>query len=86
MLSTDACETLATVRVATVNDRLGLHLPDEADFDTIGGFVFHQFGRIPEVGETIESHDARLEVLAATRRRIDLVRVERLGGPRRHDR
>jgi len=86
MLSADACEALATVRVAAVNDRLGLHLPDEADFDTIGGFVFHQFGRIPDVGETIESHDARLEVLAATRRRIDLVRVERLGAPRRHDR
>jgi CBS domain containing-hemolysin-like protein len=86
MLSGDACEALATVRVATVNDRLGLALPDEEDFDTIGGFVFHQFGRIPEVGETIESHDARLEVLAATRRRIDLVRVERLGSPRRHDR
>ena len=86
MLSADACEALATVRVATVNDRLGLHLPDEEDFDTIGGFVFHRLGRIPDVGETIEAHDARLEVLAATRRRIDLVRVERLGAPRRHDR
>ena len=86
MLSADACEVVAAVRVAVVNERLGLHLPDEADFDTIGGFVFHQFGRIPEVGETIESHDARLEVLAATRRRIDLVRIERLGAARHHDR
>jgi CBS domain containing-hemolysin-like protein len=74
------------VRVAAVNERLGLHLPEEEDFDTIGGFVFHQFGRIPEVGERIESHGARLEVLAASRRRIDLVRVERLGEPPRHDR
>ena len=86
MLSADACEVVAAVRVAVVNERLGLHLPDEADFDTIGGFVFHQFGRIPEVGEAIESHDARLEVLAATRRRIDLVRIDRLGDARRHDR
>ncbi|MFM8986308.1 MAG: hemolysin family protein [Planctomycetia bacterium] len=86
MLSADACEAAATVRVAAVNDRLALHLPDEEDFDTIGGLVFHQFGRIPEVGERIESHGARLEVLAATRRRIDLVRVERLGDSRRHDR
>jgi CBS domain containing-hemolysin-like protein len=86
MLSADACEAVAAVRVAVVNERLGSHLPDEADFDTIGGFVFHQFGRIPEIGETIESHDARLEVLAATRRRIDLVRIERLGAARHHDR
>jgi len=86
MLSADACEVVAAVRIATVNERLGLHLPEEADFDTIGGFVFHQFGRIPEVGEAIEAHDARLEVLAATRRRIDLVRIERVGETQRHDR
>ena len=86
MLSADACEVVAAVRIATVNERLGLHLPDEADFDTIGGFVFHQFGRIPEVGEALEAHDARLEVLAATRRRIDLVRIERIGEAPRHDR
>jgi CBS domain containing-hemolysin-like protein len=79
MTSPDACEALAHVRIAVVNDRLDLHLPEEEDFETIGGFVFHRFGRIPEVGERIESHGASLEVLAATRRRIDLVRVERLG-------
>jgi CBS domain containing-hemolysin-like protein len=79
MTSPDACEALAHVRIAAVNDRLGLDLAEEEGFETIGGFVFHQFGRIPEVGERIESHGAALEVLAATRRRIDLVRVERLG-------
>jgi putative hemolysin len=78
MLSPDACEALAHVRIGAVNERLHLELPEEEDFETIGGFVFHCFGRIPQVGETIESHGVRLEVLAATRRRIDLVRVERL--------
>jgi CBS domain containing-hemolysin-like protein len=78
MMSPTACEALAHVRIATVNERLGIGLPEEEDFETIGGFVFHQFGRIPEVGERIESHGVALEVLAATRRRIDLVRVERL--------
>ncbi|MFM9025671.1 MAG: hemolysin family protein [Planctomycetaceae bacterium] len=78
MLSPDACEALAHVRIGAVNERLALELPEEEDFETIGGFVFHCCGRIPQVGETIESHGARLEVLAATRRRIDLVRVERL--------
>lgn len=81
MLSDTACEALAHVRIAAVNDRLGLALPEEEDFETIGGFVFHQCGRIPQVGETVESHGARLDVLAATRRRIDMVRVERLGPP-----
>ena len=81
MTSPTACEALAHVRIATVNDRLDIHLPEEEDFETIGGFVFHQLGRIAEVGDRIESHGAAVEVLAATRRRIDLVRVERLGTP-----
>jgi CBS domain containing-hemolysin-like protein len=78
VVSPDVCEVLAHVRLAAVNDKLGVELPEEEDFETIGGFVFHQFGRIPAVGERIESHGVRLEVLAATRRRIDLVRVERV--------
>jgi CBS domain containing-hemolysin-like protein len=78
MTSATTCEALAHVRIAAVNARLGLELPEEEDFETIGGFVFHQCGRIPEVGERIESHGVAIEVLAATRRRIDLVRVERL--------
>jgi CBS domain containing-hemolysin-like protein len=86
MLSDTACEALAHVRIATLNDRLNLELPEEEDFETIGGFVFHQFGRIPEVGERIDSHGARLEVLAATRRRIDMVRIERLGDAASHGR
>ena len=77
-VSPDVCEVLAHVPVTRLNERMHVSLPEEAGYETIGGFVFHQFGRIPEVGERIESHGAALEVLAATRRRIDLVRVERL--------
>ena len=78
MLSDHAGEVLAHVRIAEVNRRLGVALPEGEDFDTVGGFVFHECGRIPEIGTRMESHGARLEVLAVTRRRIDLVRVERL--------
>jgi CBS domain containing-hemolysin-like protein len=82
LVSPDACEVLAHVPVARVNERMGLSLPEEAGYETIGGFVFHQCGRIPEVGEKIRSHGAIVEVLAATRRRIDLIRIERLGEER----
>lgn len=71
-------EVLGHVRIADLNERLGVRLPEEADFETVGGFVFHEFGRIPHVGDTLTTHGVALEVLAATRRRVDLVRVERL--------
>ena len=78
MVSPDVCEAKAQVRIAELNAKMGITLPEEADFETVGGFVFHQCGRIPEVGRRIESHGVALEVLAATGRRIDLVRIERL--------
>jgi len=80
MVTPDICEARAQVRIAEINSRMGISLPEEADFETIGGFIFHQCGRIPEVGRRIESHGVILEVLAATGRRIDLVRIQRLSG------
>ena len=77
-VSDTVCEVLGHVRLDTLNKRFRTHLPEEADYETLGGFVFHEFGRIPHVGDTLTTHGVVIEVLAATRRRIDLVRLERL--------
>lgn len=39
--------------ITEFNDKLNLDLPTD-DFDTIGGFVFDLFGRIPEKDETVK--------------------------------
>jgi CBS domain containing-hemolysin-like protein len=36
----------ARVNLELLNEQLGIELPDD-DFDTLGGFVFHLFGKIP---------------------------------------
>lgn len=77
-VSNDVCETLANISIDDINERMQLSLPEEADFDTIGGFAFHLFGRIPEVGEQIKANGVTLEVLAATGRKIERLRVTRL--------
>jgi CBS domain containing-hemolysin-like protein len=69
-------EALAGVHISEVNERLGLHLPDDEHFDTIGGFVFHQLGRIPRVGEEITYDGVKIKVLEAARRRIHRVAIE----------
>lgn len=78
ILGEGVAEARAQVRLEEVNERLDLQLPEEADFETIGGLVFHLAGRIPSIGEAFESDGVRLQVLGATRRRIDWVRIERL--------
>jgi len=44
------CE--ARAQIDEINETLGIELPDD-DFETLGGFVFELFGRIPETLEKI---------------------------------
>ena len=68
----------ATTHVTDVNEALDLSIPEEADYETLGGFVLAQLGRFPEAGERFERSDAEFEVLAASDRRVLSVRVRRL--------
>ncbi|MDA7978495.1 MAG: hemolysin family protein [Pirellulales bacterium] len=74
-------EALARVHIDEVNDRLGLQLPDDGDFDTIGGFVFSELGRIPDAGDLLMHENVKITVLEATRRRIERVKIEVLNQP-----
>jgi CBS domain containing-hemolysin-like protein len=75
----DVCEALGRAHVDEINEIMGFELPEEGDFDTIGGFVFAEFGRVPTAGESITWRDAvRVTVLEASRRRVNRVRLERV--------
>jgi CBS domain containing-hemolysin-like protein len=75
----DVCEALGRAHVDEINEVMGFELPEEEDFDTIGGFVFAEFGRVPAAGESITWQDAvRVTVLEASRRRVNRVRLERV--------
>jgi len=75
-LEDGVCEALAKVHVDEINERLGLNLPDDGDFDTIGGLVFSQLGHIPVIGEQIAFKNVGITVLEASARRIERVRIE----------
>ena len=80
MIDDSSCEALGRTHVDEINEAMGLKLPEDGDFDTIGGFVFSQLGRIPLPEESLIWQDkVRITVLEASRRRIDRVLVERLG-------
>jgi CBS domain containing-hemolysin-like protein len=75
----DVCEALGRAHIDEINALMGFDLPEDADFDTIGGFVFAEFGRVPAAGESLTWHDSlRVTVLEASRRRVNRVRLERI--------
>jgi len=58
--------------VDQLNHLVGADLP-EGDWDTVGGLIFDNLGRVPEVGEGIESGGVRLVVERMEGRRITRV-------------
>jgi len=71
-------EVDARTSVSELNDELPVKLPEDDDYDTIGGFVFSRLGRIPRVGEEFEHGRLRFKILDAEERRIKRVRIEAL--------
>jgi magnesium and cobalt exporter, CNNM family len=49
------------------------------DFDSIGGLIINELGRIPSVGDNVRVNGISLKVLSVAGRRIKKVRVTKLG-------
>jgi CBS domain containing-hemolysin-like protein len=64
------------VHIDDLNERFNYNLPENEDFDTIGGFVFSELGHVPEVGETLTWQSLRMTVVEADKRRIIKLRIE----------
>ncbi|HYA86804.1 MAG TPA: hemolysin family protein [Nitrospirota bacterium] len=60
-----------------VNELLDTNL-QSTDFNTLGGFVFGLFGRMPKVGEQLRYRHLKLEVLELEGRKISKVKITKL--------
>lgn len=76
VLTPTVAEVDARVHLDDLNERLHYELPEDGEFDTIGGFVFSQLGRVPSVGEVVSWKQLRFTVLTADKRKITRLRIE----------
>jgi magnesium and cobalt transporter len=65
----------ALTRIEDFNEQFGTALDDE-EYDTIGGLVIQQLGRLPRRGETVTLDDVRFTILKADRRRVYTLRAQ----------
>lgn len=63
------------VRVSDLNDELGLRLPEDADYDTVAGWVFANAGRIPGPGDVMHFENVEVKVLQVERTRLQRLRL-----------
>jgi len=56
--------------IQDVNKKLRLRLKEHADFETFGGYILHEIGRIPKKGETINIKRLKITINRKTGQRI----------------
>jgi CBS domain containing-hemolysin-like protein len=78
VLNDTTVEADARLHVDDLSNAIHVPIEDGRDFDSLGGFLCTELGRVPAKGEIIEVLGLRLTVLEANERRIGRVRVERL--------
>ena len=67
----------ARVGLDNFNHILSVNLPDELA-DTLGGFIYGQLGKVPIIGEIVETEQLQLKVTEIADQRIRKVQVTRL--------
>ena len=70
----------ALTRIDEFNEFFSTELSD-ADYDTVGGLVMQELGRLPRRGETLDFAGLRFKVLRGDRRRLHTIEVTRLPTP-----
>jgi putative hemolysin len=62
--------------IKEINKRLGLGIPESADYTTLAGFFLAEFGRIPEEKDVLLYGGRRFIIAKMDKRQVGLVRVE----------
>jgi putative hemolysin len=80
-LSETVAEADARIYLDNLNSRMLLNLPEDAGYDTLGGFISTSMGHIPEKDEHFESHGVRFTVLDAEPNKVNRVKIEVIPQP-----
>jgi magnesium and cobalt transporter len=68
----------ALTRIEDFNEYFECELSDE-EYDTIGGLVMGELGRLPRRGEKVRFGGFEFVIVKADKRRVDMLQVQRIG-------
>lgn len=71
----------ARMSIYDIEDQMGIIIPQDGDYDTIGGYLFHETGMIPPKGFTIQHDDFNLKVISSTDRHVSKVELKKNSPP-----
>lgn len=65
----------AAAAIDDANDYLPVPLPESEDYETVGGLIMHEVGRIPEAHEIIQLDNYECKIMERAQRNIELVKL-----------
>jgi len=72
----------AKIDIEELNEALGLELPSEEGYDTLGGFLLQRMGHLPQQKEEVREGDTVFVIERVVKRRIKRVRIIKGGTAR----
>lgn len=70
-------EVDARMYIDDANGKLEIELPDDEDYDTLGGFVFSHLGYIPKAGERFDYGNLTITIVSAGPRAVKRLRIKK---------
>lgn len=70
-------EFSSRLEVEYLNEKYGLGLAEEDDYDTLAGYIIAKHGSIPHEGEQIDVEQYLIKILRREQSRLDLVSIKR---------
>ena len=61
--------------ILDIEKEIGIQIPPSAEYDTLGGYIYHRAGAIPARGWRLHHDDFDLEILSSDDRSIEKVRI-----------
>lgn len=75
-IDANTIEVDARTNIDDLNDQLHSKLPEDEDYDTVGGFVFSHLGYIPKAGLMFDYNGLDFTIISAEPRRIKRIRIK----------
>lgn len=66
----------ARMSILDAEEQLGIKIPQDGEYDTIGGYIFHIAGAIPSKGFIIHHDQFELEIISSNDRCVEKIRIK----------
>jgi putative hemolysin len=74
-LSEDTFSVDGKFHIDELNESIGISLPEDEDYDTVGGYLSTKLGKIPSVGDEYHFKTFHFKVLEGDERKVDRVEI-----------